>query len=145
MRRSRLRLFKFTSMTISALGVLMIIATIIVLAYIGAERISSSISTNVDKGSLYDEFAQLQKEYQDLKVDYDSVKNEIYKSGDKKLMEKYVNAEIKLVEAKSAIDDVKSAFTTNKPISEIEKRLQVARLKLQESKDSLANLRALIS
>jgi len=145
MRRSRLRLFKFTSMTISALGVLMIIATIIVIGYIGVERISSSISMNVDKGSLYDEFAQLQKEYQNLKIDYDSAKNEIYKSGDKKLMEKYVNAEIKLVEAKSAIDDVKSALTTNKPISEVKNRLQVARLKLQEAKDSLSDLRALIS
>jgi len=132
-------------MTISALGVLMIIATIIVIGYIGVERISSSISMNVDKGSLYDEFAQLQKEYQNLKIDYDSAKNEIYKSGDKKLMEKYVNAEIKLVEAKSAIDDVKSALTTNKPISEVKNRLQVARLKLQEAKDSLSDLRALIS
>ncbi|MBC7101066.1 MAG: hypothetical protein H5T40_05530 [Methanobacteriales archaeon] len=144
MRRSRLRLFKWTSMTISLLGVLMIIATVLVLLYIGVERISSTISTNVDKGSLYDEFAQLQKEYQDLKIDYESTKKVIYGMGDKDLMEKYVNAEIKLVEAKSALDDVESALSTNKPIPEIKNRLQTANLKLKEARDSLASLKALI-
>lgn len=142
MRRSRLRLFKFTSMAISVLGVLMIIATVIVMAYIGFERISSTISTNVDKGSLYDEFAQLQKEYQDLKIEYDSTKKTIYETGDKDLMEKYINAEIKLVEAKSALDDVESALSTNKPIPEIKNRLQTAKVKLKEARDSLANLKA---
>ncbi|MDI9624024.1 MAG: hypothetical protein QFX38_03995 [Methanothermobacter sp.] len=144
MRRSRLRLFKFTSMTISLLGVLMIIITVIVLAYIGVERISSTISMNVDKGSLYDEFAQLQKEYQDLKLDYESTKKVIYERGDKDLMEKYVNAEIKLVEAKSALDDVESALSTNKPIPEVKSRLQTANLKLKEARDSLTSLKALI-
>ncbi|WP_455240851.1 hypothetical protein [Methanothermobacter tenebrarum] len=144
MRRSRLRLFKWTSMTISLLGVLMIIATVLVLLYIGVERISSTISTNVDKGSLYDEFAQLQKEYQDLEIDYESTKKVIYGMGDKDLMEKYVNAEIKLVEAKSALDDVESALSTNKPIPEIKNRLQTANLKLKEARDSLASLKALI-
>lgn len=144
MRRSRLRLFKWTSMTISLLGVLMIIATVLVLLYIGVDRISSTISTNVDKGSLYDEFAQLQKEYQDLKIDYESTKKVIYGMGDKDLMEKYVNAEIKLVEAKSALDDVESALSTNKPIPEIKNRLQTANLKLKEARDSLASLKALI-
>ncbi|MBC7118014.1 hypothetical protein [Methanothermobacter tenebrarum] len=144
MRRSRLRLFKWTSMTISLLGVLMIIATVLVLLYIGVDRISSTISTNVDKGSLYDEFAQLQKEYQDLEIDYESTKKVIYGMGDKDLMEKYVNAEIKLVEAKSALDDVESALSTNKPIPEIKNRLQTANLKLKEARDSLASLKALI-
>ncbi|BDH79851.1 MAG TPA: hypothetical protein GXX31_05210 [Methanothermobacter sp.] len=142
MKRSRLRLFKFTSMTISVFGVLMIIATVIVLAYIGIERISSTISTNVDKGSLYDEYAQLQKEYQDLEIDYDSTKKTIYESGNKDLMEKYINAEIKLVEAKSALDDVQSALSTNKPIPEIKNRLQTAKLKLKEARDSLASLKS---
>lgn len=142
MRRSRLRLFKFTSMAISVLGVLMIIATVIVMAYIGFERISSTISTNVDKGSLYDDFAQLQKEYQDLRIEYDSTKKTIYETGDKDLMEKYINAEIKLVEAKSALDDVESALSTNKPIPEIKNRLQTAKVKLKEARDSLASLKA---
>ncbi|HPU37358.1 MAG TPA: hypothetical protein PK601_05165 [Methanothermobacter sp.] len=142
MKRSRLRLFKFTSMTISVFGVLMIIATVIVLAYIGIERISSTISTNVDKGSLYDEYAQLQKEYQDLEIDYDSTKKTIYESGNKDLMEKYINAEIKLVEAKSALDDVQSALSTNKPIPEIKNRLQTAKLKLKEARDNLASLKS---
>ncbi|HIH61364.1 MAG TPA: hypothetical protein HA298_01575 [Methanobacteriales archaeon] len=144
MRRSRLRLFKFTSMTISVLGVLMIIATVIVLAYIGVERISSTISMNVDKGSLYDEFAQLQREYQDLKIDYESTRKVIYEGGDKDLMEKYINTEIKLVEAKSALDDVESALSTDKPIPEVKNRLQTAKLKLEEAKNGLASLKSLI-
>jgi len=144
MRRSRLRLFKFISMTISVLGVLMIIATVIVLAYIGVERISSTISMNVDKGSLYDELAQLQKEYQDLKIDYESTRKVIYERGDKDLMEKYINTEIKLVEAKSTLDDVESALSTDKPIPEVKNRLQTAKLRLEEAKNGLASLKSLI-
>jgi len=99
---------------------------------------------NVDKGSLYDEFAQLQREYQDLKIDYESTRKVIYEGGDKDLMEKYINTEIKLVEAKSALDDVESALSTDKPIPEVKNRLQTAKLKLEEAKNGLASLKSLI-
>lgn len=68
----------------------------------------------------------------------------IYERGDKDLMEKYINTEIKLVEAKSALDDVESALSTNKPIPEVKNRLQTAKLKLEEARNGLASLKSLI-
>ncbi|WP_432703735.1 hypothetical protein ACRERI_08725 [Methanothermobacter thermautotrophicus] len=50
MKRSRINLFKLTSMTISVLGVLLIIGTILVFAYIGVDTISDAISGSVNRG-----------------------------------------------------------------------------------------------
>ncbi len=144
MRRSRLRLFKITSMSISALGILMIIATVLIFIYVGVDKISSTLSLNVEKSSAYDELAQLKREYSSLELGYDSVKIEINNRGDEKLKEEYIEAEMKLIEAKSAIDDVESALSTDKPISEVKNRINIAMSKLQEAKDSLNNLKGLL-
>lgn len=74
MRRSRINMFKLTSMTISILGILLIIGTVLVFAYIGVDAISEAISGSVDRGSQYDELAKLQSDYSALKVQYDDAK-----------------------------------------------------------------------
>ena len=44
MRKSRLNLFKSTSMLISVVGIIMIISTIVVVAYVGFSMVSSGIT-----------------------------------------------------------------------------------------------------
>jgi len=141
MKKSRLNLFRVTSMTISILGVMMIVATIIVFAYIGVDRISSGISSGVDSGSAYDELAALNSDYNALKVQYDSVKVDINDGGSTDLKKEYINAELELVKAKSAIDDVESALSTDQPASVVNERIKTAKEQLQTAKQSLSDLR----
>lgn len=144
MKRSRINLFKVTSMTISILGVLLIAGTILIFAYIGVDAVSDAISGSVEKGAEYDELAKLQSDYSALKVQYDSVKKEVYQRNNDNLTKTYLNAEIELVKAKSAIDDVKSALETNKPKSEVDDRIKTARYQLQVASQALNDLRALM-
>jgi hypothetical protein len=144
MKRSRLNLFRATSMTISILGVLMVIFTIAILVYIGFQGISSQVSTNIDKGSAYDELALLKSEYGSLKMQYDSLSDEIKGSNKTELDKAYVNAELELVKANSAISDVESALDANKPIEEVNSRLYIAKKQLQKARSSLSNVQAMI-
>lgn len=119
----------------------MIVATIIVFAYIGVDKISSGISSGVDSGSAYDELAALNSDYSALKVQYDSVKTDINNGGNTDLKKEYINAELELVKAKSAIDDVESALSTDKPASVVTERINTAKEQLQTAKQSLSDLR----
>ncbi|MBC7112299.1 MULTISPECIES: hypothetical protein [Methanothermobacter] len=141
MRRSRINMFKLTSMTISILGILLIIGTVLVFAYIGVDAISEAISGSVDRGSQYDELAKLQSDYSALKVQYDDAKKEVYRRNNDNLTKTYLNAEIELVKAKSAIDDVNSALVTDKPKEEVDERIKTARYQLQVAAQALDDLR----
>jgi hypothetical protein len=81
MKRSRLNLFKATSMTISILGIFMILATVGVFAYIGVQGLSSKVTSNVDSGSAYDQLAALKSEYTSLSNQFDAIKTNANKSG----------------------------------------------------------------
>ena len=59
MRKSRLNLFKSTSMLISVVGIIMIISTIVVVAYVGFSIVSSRITNQNSSGNQYDELEQL--------------------------------------------------------------------------------------
>ena len=66
MRKSRLNLFKSTSMLISVIGIIMIIATIIVVAYVGFSVVNESITDEISSGNQYDDLAKLRSQYGDL-------------------------------------------------------------------------------
>ena len=54
MKKSRLRLFKTTSLTISLIGIILILLTIGVVGYIIVTDVTNSVSTTVNSGSAYD-------------------------------------------------------------------------------------------
>ena len=81
MRKSRLSLFKSTSMLISVVGIIMIIATVIVVAYVGYSVVSTGITNEISSGTQYDELAQLQSEYNNLSAKFDSIKATYYAGG----------------------------------------------------------------
>ena len=78
MRKSRLSLFKSTSMLISVLGVIMIIATVAAVAYVGFSVVSSSLTGGISSGTQYDELADLKSSYSDLVMKFDNVKSTYY-------------------------------------------------------------------
>jgi hypothetical protein len=140
MKRSRLNLFKATSMTISILGIFMILATVGVFAYIGVQGLSSKVTSNVDSGSAYDQLAALKSEYTSLSNQFDAIKTNANKSGNKKIRNDAHKVQIELVKANSAIGDVESALSSNLPADEVTNRINTATNKLQIAKNSFNTL-----
>ena len=116
-------------MLISVLGIVMIISTIIVVAYVGYSIVSSGITNEISSGTQYDELAELKAEYDNLSVKFDSVKSTYYAGGadDVKI---YNDAKLELTRANSAIENVQSALDAGKPSNEVDSRIDFAKQKL---------------
>ena len=128
-------------MLISVLGVIMIIATVAAIAYVGFSLVSSSLTGGISSGTQYDQLAQLKSDYADLEVLYNDTGNKIYAMNNITLEREYVNAQVELVRVQNDISDVESALSMKKPASEVDKRLQQAKddLKIaQEAYNSLS-------
>ena len=142
MKRSRLNLFKATSMTISILGIIMIIVTILVVGYIGFEIVSSSISTHVSSGSAYDQIANLNADYSSLQAQYNTTQETVDSRKNQNLTQEYDTAEIQLIQAQTDINDAQSAIESNQPPQEIQNRITTAEQQLDTAKNSLNSLNA---
>ena len=132
-------------MTISILGIIMILATVGVFAYIGIQGLSSKVSSNVDTGSGYDQLASLKSEYSSLDQQFNSTKEEVNSYGTNKARNDFYAAQLNLIKAKSAIDDVESALSTNQPSNEVTSRIQTATNQLQVAKNSFNTVKKEIS
>ena len=134
-------LFKSTSMLISVLGVIMIIATVAAVAYVGFSVVSSSLTGGISSGTQYDQLAELKNNYSSLEVQFNETGNKIYMMDNITLEREFVNAQVELVRVKNDISDVESALSMGKPASEVDKRLQLTKddLKIaQEAYNSLS-------
>lgn len=140
MRKSRLNLFKSTSMLISVVGIIMIISTIVVVAYVGFSMVSSGITNEISSGNQYDEFAELKSSYSDLESQFDSVKSLYYNNGDTSQVQKYNDARLELTKADSAIQNVQSALDSGKSSNEVDSRIDFAKEKLQNATVAYNNL-----
>ena len=127
-------------MLISVVGVIMIISTIIVVAYVGFSMVSSGITNDISSGNQYDELADLKASYDDLSAKYDSVKSLYLTKGDSSSMQEYNNARIELTRANSAIENVQSALDSGKPSNEVDSRITFAQEQLQKASDAYNNL-----
>ncbi|RBQ23079.1 hypothetical protein ALNOE001_12040 [Candidatus Methanobinarius endosymbioticus] len=130
MKKSRLSLFKSTSMLISVLGVLMIVSSMIVAAYIGFNVISSEISSEISSGSQYEILNSLKANYTELKAKFNSTKPTIFTGSNKTKEKQYIDAELELLRADSAISDVESVLNSGKPSSDVDARIKTAKEKL---------------
>ena len=139
MRKSRLSVFKSTSMLISVVGIIMIVSTIIVVAYVGYSMVSSGITNEISSGTQYDELAQLKSSYQDLATKFESVKATYY-SGDTNDVKVYNDAKLELSRANSAIENVQSALDAGKPSNEVDSRIDFAKKKLDDANNAFKEL-----
>ena len=139
MRKSRLSLFKSTSMLISVVGIIMIISTIIVVAYVGYSVVSTGITNEISSGTQYDELAELQSEYSNLSVKFDSVKSTYYAGGADDI-KVYNDAKLELTRASLAIENVQSALDAGKPSNEVDSRIEFAKEKLDTANKAYNNL-----
>jgi hypothetical protein len=144
MKRSRLNLFKATSMSISVLGIILIIATLVLFAYIGISAITSSITTDVGSGSAYDQLAVLKSDYNSLNDQFTSVQQTVDSSNNKNAKTAFINAKLELVKANSDINDVESALSAGKSKDEVTQRINTAQAQLNTAKSSLASVKGMI-
>ena len=139
MRKSRLSLFKSTSMLISVVGIIMIISTIIVVAYVGYSIVSSGITNEISSGTQYDELAELKASYSNLSVQFDNIKPTYY-AGSADDIKTYNDARIELSRANSAIENVQSALDAGKPSNEVDSRIVFAKEKLEAANTAYNSL-----
>ncbi len=139
MRKSRLSLFKSTSMMISVVGIIMIISTIIVVAYVGYSMVSSGITNEISSGTQYDELADLKAEYDNLAVKFDSIKSTYYAGGADQV-KVYNDAKLELTRANSAIENVQSALDAGKPSNDVDSRIEFAKEKIKTAQNAYNSL-----
>ncbi len=142
MKRSRLNLFKATSMTISVLGIIMIVVTILVVGYIGFETVSSGISAHVNSGNAYDQIANLNADYNSLEAQYNTTQETVDSRNNQNLTQDYDTAAIQLIQAQTDINDAQSAVESNQQPQEIQNRITTAEQQLDTAKNSLNSLNA---
>lgn len=121
MKRSRLKLFKTTSLTISLLGVILILITIGVIAYIGVASLTSTVSDTVSSGASYDQITSLQSQYANTSEKYLSLNEQMINSNDNDLKLRYNEGKLKLSEAKTTI----SSLETNNELNDEEVKAKV--------------------
>jgi hypothetical protein len=129
-------------MTISVLGVIMVVVTIIILGYLGIQAISSTLSSDVGSGSSYDQLAVLKTDYSTLDSQYNSVKTLVDKRNNQNVSKAYASAELELIKAQSAISDVESAISAGKPTDEVKTRIEIARKQLETAQTALNSLKS---
>ena len=139
MRKSRLSLFKSTSMLISVVGIIMIVSTIIVVAYVGYSIVSEGITDDISSGTQYDQLAELKSSYSDLAIKFDSIKSSYYAQGQDAIKE-YNDAKLELTRAATAIENVQSALDAGKPSNEVDSRIEFAKQKLEAANKAYNNL-----
>ncbi len=139
MRKSRLSLFKSTSMLISVVGIIMIISTIIVVAYVAYSMVSEGITDQISSGTQYDDLAELKSSYSDLALKFDSIKSTYYAGGPDQI-KVYNDAKLELSRANSAIENVQSALDAGKPSNEVDSRIEFAKEKLEVANNAYNNL-----
>jgi predicted PurR-regulated permease PerM len=132
MRKSRLSLFKSTSMFVSVIGIILIIATIVVVAYIGFSLISSGITTGVSSGNQYDELADLKSNYTSLEAQFNS-------SSDSIADNHYDDVRLQLARAQSDVDDVESALAAGKSADEVNDRIDLASNQIKICRETISN------
>jgi hypothetical protein len=126
-------------MLISVVGIIMIVSTIIVVAYVGYSMVSEGITNEISSGTQYDELAELKSAYSDLAVKFDSVKATYY-AGSSEDIQIYNDAKLELTRADSAIQNVQSALDAGKPSNEVDSRIDFAKQKLDAANEAYNKL-----
>ncbi len=140
MKKSRLNLFKSTSMLISVLGVIMIVATVAAVAYVGFSVVSSNLTGGISSGTQYDQLAELKTNYTNLEVQFNETGNKIYMMDNITLEREFVNAKVELVRVQNDISDVDSALSMGKPATEVDDRLKQTREDLKVAQEAYNSL-----
>jgi uncharacterized protein (UPF0333 family) len=135
MKKSRLKLFKTTSLTISLIGVILILLTIGVIGYVAVSGLSSSVSTTVSSGSAYDQLDQVKTQYDDINNKYIELDKKLGTNPDPAVKTTFNTGKVKLSEISQSLSIIQSDIKNGKPDKEVQEKLNQTRDKIQEVND----------
>ena len=127
-------------MLISVLGVIMIVATIAAVAYVGFSIVSSNLTGGISSGTQYDQLAELKSNLSNLEVQFNDTGTKIYMMDNITLEREFVNAKVELVRVQNDVSDVESALSMSKPASEVDERLKQAKEDLKIAQEAYNSL-----
>ena len=123
----------------------MIVSTAIIAGYIGISILSAEITANISLSPYYDKLAVLKSDYNNLESEFNITRQSINKKNNnnsiKSNEDEFINAQLQLIRAKSAIDDVESAIRSSKSSEEIDARIDMAKQKLKIASDEINKLK----
>jgi hypothetical protein len=129
-------------MTISVLGILMVLITIGIGGYLIFTALSATISGDVGSGVSYDKIATLKSEYNSLSSQFAQTKLSIENMNSVNATAAYDKAELELIRAQSDITDADSAIASKKSSDEVNKRIELAQKQLEVASQALKDLQA---
>lgn len=135
MKRSRLKLFKTTSLTISIIGVILILLTVGVIGYIAVSGLSNSVSTTVSSGSAYDQLDQVKKQYEEVNSKYDTLNKKLGTNPDPAVKTTFNTGKIKLSECSQLLSSVQNDINNGKSEEDIQTKLNQTKNKINEAND----------
>lgn len=135
MKKSRLKLFKTTSLTISVIGIILILLTIVVIGYVAVSGLSNTVSTTVSSGSAYDQLDVLKSEYGNISQKYSDLNSKLGQNPDTGVKTTYNNGKIKLSEVGQGLSSIQSDINAGKSDEEIQTKMNKTREDLKEVED----------
>lgn len=135
MKRSRLKLFKTTSLTISLIAVLLILVSIGIVAYIGVSDVSNSVSNTVSNGASYDSLNQLKSSYANLSKQYQALDDKLGNRPDVNVKSTFNNGKLKLSELNQSIGSIESDISKGESDEVINAEIKDANEQLREATD----------
>ena len=132
MKKSRLKLFKTTSLTISLIGVILILLTIGVIGYITVSGLSDSVSTTVSSGSSYDQLDQVKSQFTDINNRYTELEKKLGTDPDAGVKTTFNTGKVKLSEINQTLTSIQSDINNGKSETDIQKKLNKTKTDLNE-------------
>lgn len=132
MKKSRLKLFKTTSLTISLLGVILILLTIGVIGYVAVSGLSDTVSTTVSSGSSYDQLDQVKSQYNDINSKYIQLDKKLGTDPDADVKTTFNTGKVKLSEINQTLTSIQSDINNGKSEADVQKKLNQTKKDLNE-------------
>ena len=140
MKRSRLKLFKTTSLTISLIAIILIVVSIGVVAYIGVTDLSSSVTHTVNSGSAYESLNQIKADYGNLSKQYDELDKQLGTKPDIEAKSQFNTGKIKLSEVNQSITEIEGDISKGESEENINKQLDQAKEELKSARETYSQL-----
>lgn len=140
MRKSRLKLFKTTSLTISLIGIILVLITVGVVGYVVVTEVTDSVSTTVNSGSAYDNLTQLRSEYNNLSQKYSALEQQLGTNADNDVKTTFNEGKLKLSELNESIGSIESDINKGASEETIQNEIKQARDDIKESEEVYNNL-----
>lgn len=135
MKRSRLKLFKTTALTISLIAILLIILSVGIIVYVGVINTSNSVTNSVSNGASYDSLNQLKSDYSNLSKQYNTMDKQLGSSPDVNVKSTFNNGVLKLSEVNHTIESIESDISKGEDESVVNEEISKAKNELKEARD----------